>query len=88
MKNVALTREIFFLTLEHKNRIFSPPGNILYLYIYGLLGFPASGALPMRMYRYTAPFNLRVGGKHGRTKTMSKYKSAQRHKAERQERQD
>ena len=32
--------------------------------------------------------NLRVEQRHGRAKTLSKYKSAQRHRAERQERQD
>ena len=52
--------------------------------IYELWGFPAIGAPLMMMYRYTAPslvVNLRVAQKHGWAKTMSKYKSVQRHKA-------
>ena len=42
----ALTREMLFLTLEHKIHIFSPPCNILYIFIHGINSFTCSSIEP------------------------------------------
>ena len=54
--------------------------------IYCLCRFPASDALPMRMHTDSSFMaGLRVGQKHGRTKTLSGYKSTRRNGVDQQE---